>query len=107
MADDNHNLTGSDSTTEQKATNITWHQSLLSKQDRERLLNQKGVVIWFTGLSKSRKSPIAHAVEEELFKQGHLCYDLDRNNIRYGLKFQFTRKGFWALLGPALTSYFD
>lgn len=71
--------------TEQKATNITWHQSLLSKQDRERLLNQKGVVIWFTGLSSSGKSTIAHAVEEELFKRGHLCYVLDGDNIRHGL----------------------
>jgi len=71
--------------TEQKATNITWHQSALSKLDRERLLNQKGVVIWFTGLPSSGKSTIAHAVEEELYTRGHLSYVLDGDNIRHGL----------------------
>ena len=71
--------------TKQKATNITWHQSLVSKQDREKLLGQKGVVIWFTGLPSSGKSTIAHAVEEELYRRGHLCYVLDGDNIRHGL----------------------
>jgi adenylylsulfate kinase len=71
--------------TEQKATNITWHQSLLSKQDREKLLGQKGVVVWFTGLPSSGKSTIAHAVEAELHERGHLCYVLDGDNIRHGL----------------------
>ena len=70
---------------EQKATNITWHESSVSKGDREALLKQKGVVIWFTGLSASGKSTIAHAVEEELFNRGHLCYVLDGDNIRHGL----------------------
>lgn len=71
--------------TEHKATNITWHQSALSKADRENLLKQKGVVIWFTGLSSSGKSTIAHAVEEELYRRGHLSYVLDGDNIRHGL----------------------
>jgi adenylylsulfate kinase len=71
--------------TEQKATNITWHQSALSKLDREKLLNQKGVVIWFTGLPSSGKSTLAHAVEEELYTRGHLSYVLDGDNVRHGL----------------------
>ncbi len=71
--------------TEHKATNISWHQSLLSKQDREKMLNQKGVVVWFTGLPSSGKSTIAHAVEEALYKRGHLCYVLDGDNVRHGL----------------------
>jgi adenylylsulfate kinase len=71
--------------TEQKATNITWHQSSLNKPDREKLLNQKGVVIWFTGLPSSGKSTLAHVVEEELYKRGHLSYVLDGDNIRHGL----------------------
>ncbi|MCK4557027.1 MAG: adenylyl-sulfate kinase [Candidatus Aminicenantes bacterium] len=71
--------------TEQKATNITCHQSALSKPDREKLLKQKGVVIWFTGLPSSGKSTIAHVVEEELYRRGHLCYVLDGDNIRHGL----------------------
>jgi len=71
--------------TKNKATNITWHQSSLSKNKREQLLKQKGVVIWFTGLSGSGKSTLALAVEEELYRRGHLCYVLDGDNIRHGL----------------------
>jgi len=69
----------------QKATNITWHHSSISREDREKLLNQKGVVIWFTGLSASGKSTIAHVVEEKLYDQGILTYVLDGDNIRHGL----------------------
>lgn len=71
--------------TVQKATNITWHEGVISKQDREKLLDQKGLVIWYTGLSGSGKSTLAHAVEEALFERGHLCYILDGDNIRHGL----------------------
>ncbi len=70
---------------EQKATNIVWHPSLISKEDREKLLKQKGCVIWFTGLSGSGKSTLAHAVEEKLYKMGHLTFVLDGDNIRHGL----------------------
>jgi len=69
----------------QKATNITWHEGAITKEDRERLLNQKGVVVWFTGLSGSGKSTIAHAIEERLFERGHLSFVLDGDNIRHGL----------------------
>lgn len=69
----------------QKATNITWHEGNITKQDRERLLQQKGVVLWYTGLSGSGKSTLALAVEEKLFEQGHLCMVLDGDNIRHGL----------------------
>jgi adenylylsulfate kinase len=69
----------------QKATNITWHHGAISKEDREKFLGQKGVVIWFTGLSSSGKSTLAHAVEEELFKLSHLSYVLDGDNVRHGL----------------------
>jgi len=71
--------------TEQKATNLTWHEGNISKEDRERLLRQKGVVIWFTGLSASGKSTVAHAVEEKLFERGKLSFVLDGDNIRHGL----------------------
>lgn len=71
--------------TEQKATNITWHEGAITKEDRERLLGQKGVVIWYTGLSGSGKSTLAHAVEEKLFELGRVSYVLDGDNIRHGL----------------------
>ncbi|MCB2217369.1 adenylyl-sulfate kinase [Desulfofustis glycolicus] len=69
----------------QKATNITWHQGNITPADRERLLNQKGVVLWFTGLSASGKSTLALSVEERLFEMGHLTSVLDGDNIRHGL----------------------
>ena len=69
----------------QKATNITWHDGTIKKSDRERLLGQKGAVIWFTGLSGSGKSTLAHAVQEWMFEQGHLTYVLDGDNVRHGL----------------------
>ena len=69
----------------QKATNITWHKGNITPADRERLLNQKGVVLWFTGLSASGKSTLALSVEERLFEMGHLTYVLDGDNIRHGL----------------------
>jgi adenylylsulfate kinase len=70
---------------QQKATNITWHDGEITKADRERLLHQKGIVIWFTGLSGSGKSTLARAVEEKLFERGHLSFVLDGDNIRHGL----------------------
>ena len=69
----------------QKATNITWHHAQITRADREKLLNQKGVVIWFTGLSASGKSTIALTVEEKLYDRGILTYVLDGDNIRHGL----------------------
>ncbi|RPI03813.1 MAG: adenylyl-sulfate kinase [Calditrichaeota bacterium] len=70
---------------EQKATNITWHEGDITKLDREKFLGQRGVVLWFTGLSASGKSTLAHAVEKRLFENGNLCYVLDGDNIRHGL----------------------
>lgn len=71
--------------TQQKADNITWHQALISKSDRETLLGQKGVVLWFTGLPSSGKSTLAHCLEEKLHQAGRLTYVLDGDNIRHGL----------------------
>jgi adenylylsulfate kinase len=70
---------------EQKATNITWHDAHVSQEDREKLLNQKGAVLWFTGLSGSGKSTLANAVALKLQNGGHLTYVLDGDNIRHGL----------------------
>jgi len=68
-----------------KATNITWHEGNIFKEDRNKLLNQKGIVIWFTGLSGSGKSTLAHALENKLFKEKKLSFVLDGDNIRHGL----------------------
>ena len=57
----------------------------IAQNARSRLLNQKPMCIWFTGLSGSGKSTIANALELELYRQGYLTYTLDGDNIRHGL----------------------
>lgn len=58
---------------------------MLDREDKERLLKQRSVMIWFTGLSGSGKSTIAIALERELHKRGLLCRILDGDNIRSGI----------------------
>ena len=70
---------------EQKATNIVWHDHKVERVEREHLLKQKGVVLWFTGLSGSGKSTIANELSYKLHKMGKLSYILDGDNIRHGL----------------------
>jgi adenylylsulfate kinase len=71
--------------TEIKATNITWHEGHVTRDERNALLKQKGCTIWFTGLSGSGKSTIAYTLEHALVQRGHLAYVLDGDNIRHGL----------------------
>jgi len=70
---------------EQKATNVTWQDGQITREDRYRILHQKGATIWFTGLSGSGKSTIAVALENALFKHGKLSYRLDGDNVRLGI----------------------
>ena len=58
---------------------------MISRSDKEELLKQHSVMIWFTGLSGSGKSTIAIALERELQKRGLLCRILDGDNIRSGI----------------------
>jgi len=71
--------------TKQIATNVTWHEGEVSREDRYEILRQKGATIWFTGLSGSGKSTIAVAVEQALFNMGKLSYRLDGDNVRLGI----------------------
>ena len=70
---------------EQKATNITWHEGTVSREERHQLLGQKGVTVWMTGLSASGKSTIAVILEQMLLHQKRHAYRLDGDNIRMGL----------------------
>ena len=70
---------------DRKSTNITWHEGAITREDREKLLDQKGCVLWFTGLSASGKSTLALEVENTLHGRGRLTYVLDGDNIRHGL----------------------
>lgn len=58
---------------------------ILNRGDKQRLLNQKSVVVWITGLSGSGKSSIARGVEIELHKRGFLTQVLDGDNVRTGI----------------------
>lgn len=65
--------------------NLTRTSGKVTRQDRERLLGQRPVTIWLTGLSGAGKSTLAYALEDALFQRGHLCHTLDGDNVRHGL----------------------
>ena len=68
-----------------KSTNITWHGGQIGREQREKLLNQRGATLWLTGLSGSGKSTLAVTTEAALLERGHLAYVLDGDNVRHGL----------------------
>jgi adenylylsulfate kinase len=71
--------------TTQKATNVTWQDGEVSRQDRFTILKQRGATVWFTGLSGSGKSTVAIALEQALYSIGKLSYRLDGDNVRLGI----------------------
>jgi adenylylsulfate kinase len=64
---------------------VYWHESVISRNDREERNGHKGCVMWFTGLSASGKSTTAHALEAALFQRGCSVVVLDGDNVRHGL----------------------
>ena len=58
---------------------------MLSRTDKEELMGQHAVMVWFTGLSGSGKSTLAIALERELHRRGLFCRMLDGDNIRSGI----------------------
>lgn len=66
-------------------SNVVWHQTTISNNDRNKLLNQKPFVLWFTGLSASGKSTLANIVEQKLYRLKYNTYLLDGDNVRHGL----------------------
>jgi len=71
--------------TEQKATNITWHEQRVSAEERAGLSGHRGVVVWFTGLSACGKSSVANEVDRRLHELGKRTFVLDGDNVRHGL----------------------
>lgn len=67
------------------STNVVWHHATVTRQRREQLHGHRGAVLWFTGLSASGKSTLAHAVEEALHQQQCRTFVLDGDNVRHGL----------------------
>lgn len=68
-----------------KNKNLVWHRASITRSHREKQNGHKGVIIWFTGLSSSGKSTLAHAVEEKLYGLGCRSIVLDGDNVRHGL----------------------
>ena len=60
-------------------------ERMQSRADKERQLRQRGLAVWFTGLSGSGKSTIAVELERKLAREGYLCRILDGDNIRHGI----------------------
>lgn len=67
------------------SNNITWHDSEVTKAERQKRNKHKSVVIWFTGLSGSGKSTISVALEKALYEEQVHTYRLDGDNVRHGL----------------------
>lgn len=67
------------------SSDVYWHESKITRSDREERNGHKGFVIWFTGLSASGKSTTAHALEASLFERGCSVVVLDGDNVRHGL----------------------
>jgi len=65
--------------------NIVKHRATVSRSRREKQNRHRSVIVWFTGLSGSGKSTVAHAVEEELHRAGCRTFVFDGDNVRHGL----------------------
>lgn len=65
--------------------NTTWFNGFVTSEDREKLHKHRGAVVWFTGLSASGKSTIAHYLEKLLYEKGCSTYVFDGDNVRQGL----------------------
>jgi bifunctional enzyme CysN/CysC len=76
-------------------SNVQWHPSRVTREDRARSLGARGATIWLTGLSGSGKSTVAAALEHRLVMQGRNAYRLDGDNLRTGLNedLGFSREG--------------
>jgi adenylylsulfate kinase len=70
--------------------NIFEQNYQVSKSDRESIMGNKSLLVWFTGLSGSGKSTIANLVELELHKLNIITYSLDGDNIRHGINKDLT-----------------
>jgi adenylylsulfate kinase len=73
-------------TTEKTTQNIfpVFHK-IIQREDKEKRLHQRALVIWFTGLSGAGKTTLAKRLEEELFSRNYLVQILDGDNIRSGI----------------------
>ncbi|MFD1885730.1 adenylyl-sulfate kinase [Paenibacillus wenxiniae] len=64
---------------------IHWQTPAVTRHEREQRYQQRGRLLWLTGLPGAGKSTLAFALERALFEQNKLCYVLDGDNVRHGL----------------------
>lgn len=64
---------------------VVWHESLVNRRERNVMNKHRSGIVWFTGLSASGKSTIAHHLEKDLFDRGIRGYVLDGDNVRHGI----------------------
>lgn len=69
----------------EESVHVVWHDHSVTRQQRQERLGQRGVVLWFTGLSGCGKSTIANALDRLLLEAGAATMLLDGDNIRHGL----------------------
>ena len=67
------------------SSNIVWHESSITKEERRTQNKHQSFILWFTGLSASGKSSVANAFARRLFERGHQAFVLDGDNVRHGL----------------------
>jgi adenylylsulfate kinase len=65
--------------------NVVWHHATVTRKRREAMNGHRSVILWFTGLSNSGKSTIAHSTEERLHSSGCRTFVFDGDNVRHGL----------------------
>ena len=65
--------------------NLIWNKSIITRDHRKNQNGHKSIVLWFTGLSGSGNSTLAHILEDKLFQLGYRTFVLDGDNVRHGL----------------------
>ncbi|HYC56428.1 MAG TPA: adenylyl-sulfate kinase [Candidatus Binatia bacterium] len=70
---------------EPKSKNIVWHQTTVTRPEREEINGHRGCTVWLTGLSGSGKSTLANLLEKKLWERGVRSFVLDGDNVRHGL----------------------
>jgi bifunctional enzyme CysN/CysC len=80
---------------ERRSPHVKWHDGQLPREERWRILGQRGATVWLTGLPASGKSTIAAELERALVDDGRIAYLLDGDNVRHGLSgdLGFDRQG--------------
>ncbi|ABW25463.1 adenylyl-sulfate kinase [Acaryochloris marina] len=68
-----------------KSSNVVWHKSTVTRQNRQEQNGHLSTILWFTGLSGAGKSTLAHTVEDALSKMNCRTFVIDGDNIRHGL----------------------